>query len=128
MTELPVFGAPVVASHDEDEPRALPSRPPVEAERGRYFIHTWGCQMNVHDSERMAGQLEALGFSQARGEDEADVILLNTCTVRETSASKVYGKLGDLRRLKRQREHLVVGVCGCLAQQERDALFTRAPH
>jgi tRNA-2-methylthio-N6-dimethylallyladenosine synthase len=128
MTDLPVLGAPGVASHDEDEPRALASRPPVEPERGRYFIHTWGCQMNVHDSERMAGQLEALGFSQARDEEDADVILLNTCTVRETSASKVYGKLGDLRRLKRQREHLVVGVCGCLAQQERDGLFTRAPH
>ena len=120
--EPPENGSP------EDAPRALPPRMNVAAPRGRYFIHTWGCQMNVHDSERMAGQLEALGFGQAEREEEADVVLLNTCTVRETSAAKVYGKLGDLRRLKIERERMVIGVCGCLAQQERDALFVKAPH
>ncbi len=111
-----------------DEPLALPVRPVVEGHRGRYFIHTWGCQMNVHDSERMAGLLESMGFGQAWSEAEADVILLNTCTVRESSAAKVHGKLGDLQRFKRERNHLVIGVCGCLAQQEREALFEKAPH
>src|SRR5436190_2637982 len=115
-------------AHCEDSPRPLPPRAKVDGPRGRYFIHTWGCQMNVHDSERMAGQLEHLGFGQADSEEDADIVLLNTCTVRETSAAKVYGKLGDLRRLKRANEKMVVGVCGCLAQQERDALFAKAPH
>ena len=126
--QLPILGAPAEGCRDEDEPRPLPPRPDVEGRRGRYFIHTWGCQMNVHDSERMAGQLESLGFAHAASEADADVILLNTCTVRETSAAKVYGKLGDLRRLKRGNAELVVGLCGCLAQQERDALFAKAPH
>lgn len=112
----------------DDAPRPLAPRAEVAAVRGRYFIHTWGCQMNVHDSERMAGQLEALGFGQSPSEEDADIVLLNTCTVRETSAAKVYGKLGDLRRLKRRREGMVIGVCGCLAQQERDDLFAKAPH
>jgi tRNA-2-methylthio-N6-dimethylallyladenosine synthase len=84
--------------------------------------------MNVHDSERMAGLLESIGFGQAESEEDADVVLLNTCTVRESSAIKVYGKLGDLKRLKRARARMVVGVCGCLAQQEREALLARAPH
>ena len=111
-----------------DEPQNLPRRAPLPGARGRYFIYTWGCQMNVHDSERMAGQLESIGFGQGDSPEDADVVLLNTCTVRETSAVKVQAKLGDLRRIKRQRPHLVVGVTGCLAQQERDALFEKAPH
>ena len=119
---------PIDASPDDDAPRPLPPRGNVSALRGSFYIHTWGCQMNVHDSERMAGQLEALGFGQATSEEDADIVLLNTCTVRETSATKVYGKLGDLRRLKRRREGMVIGVCGCLAQQERDELFAKAPH
>src|SRR4051812_32103639 len=64
---------------EDDSPRPLPPRAAVAASRGRYVIHTWGCQMNVHDSERMAGQLEALGFGLASSDEEADVILLNTC-------------------------------------------------
>ena len=95
---------------------------------GRYHIQTWGCQMNVHDSERMAGLLQGLGFGEASNEEEADLVLLNTCTVRENAAAKVAGKLGDLKTLKRKKEHLIVGVCGCLAQQEQDALFAGAPH
>jgi tRNA-2-methylthio-N6-dimethylallyladenosine synthase len=113
---------------DEGDPVALPRRAQVPGARGRYVIHTWGCQMNVHDSERMAAQLEAMGFTHAERDAEADVVLLNTCTVRETAAAKVHGKLGELQSLKRRRAHLVVGVCGCLAQQDRDALFDRAPH
>ena len=84
--------------------------------------------MNVHDSERMAGLLESVGFRPAQSEKDADVILLNTCTVRENAAAKVAGKLGDLKRQKREREHLIVGVTGCFAQQEQSELFKGAPH
>src|SRR5689334_21431182 len=97
-SHLPILGSEGGSCEQDDEPRALPPRPATGGRRGRYAIHTWGCQMNVHDSERMAGLLETLGFAQADREDDADVVLLNTCTVRETSAAKVYGKLGDLRR------------------------------
>ena len=130
VTLTPSDDAPggLMAPPADDEPRPLRDRPAIAQARGRYWIHTWGCQMNVHDSERMAGQLESIGFAHAASEGDADIVLLNTCTVRETSAAKVHGKLGELRKLKRMRGDVVLGVCGCLAQQDRDALFARAPH
>ncbi|MEM7246930.1 MAG: tRNA (N6-isopentenyl adenosine(37)-C2)-methylthiotransferase MiaB [Acidobacteriota bacterium] len=110
-----------------DDELASP-RPQEPGERGSYLVQTWGCQMNVHDSERMAGLLQSIGFREASSENDADLILLNTCTVRENAADKLRGRLGQLRELKRQRPHVILGVCGCLAQQERDGLFADAPH
>ena len=93
----------------------------------RYFIETWGCQMNVHDSEKFAGILSGLGYEPAAGASDADVILLNTCSVREKAASKVFSRLGQLRLLKAARPDLILGVCGCVAQQEGETIFRRAP-
>jgi len=94
----------------------------------RYLIETWGCQMNQHDTEKMAGILEGLGFTATDDPAGADVILLNTCSVREKAESKVFGRLGRLRRLKRDRPDLVIGVVGCVAQQAGEAIFRRAPY
>lgn len=94
----------------------------------RYRIETWGCQMNQHDSEKMAGILAAQGLIPAGSEADADVILLNTCAVREKAAEKVFARLGALRQLKARRSRLVLGVCGCVAQIEQEAIFRRAPH
>lgn len=93
----------------------------------RYYIETWGCQMNVHEAERVAGTLEALGMRRAAGPGDADVILLNTCAVRDKATHKVYTELGRLRPLKEQRPGRVLGVLGCVAQQEGADLFRRAP-
>ena len=95
---------------------------------GRYHIETWGCQMNTHDAEKLAGQLEREGYVPARGRHDADVILLNTCAVREKATEKVFDELGRLREIKAERPELVLGVCGCVAQQEGEAIFKRAPH
>ncbi len=94
----------------------------------RYFIDTWGCQMNVHDSEKLAGILASLGYEPAPGPAAADLVLLNTCTVREKAAEKVFSRLGQLRLLKEENPHLLIGVCGCVAQQEGEAIFSRAPY
>lgn len=92
-----------------------------------YRVETWGCQMNVLDGERMAGQLQALGLSRAREGEDADVLILNTCDVREKAEAKVYSALGVLAEKKRENPHLVVGVTGCLAQVSGDAILERAP-
>jgi tRNA-2-methylthio-N6-dimethylallyladenosine synthase len=83
---------------------------------GKFFIETWGCQMNEHDSERMAGILGGMGLQPAAGPGDANLILLNTCAVREKAEQKVFTRLGELRLLKRQRPDLLIGLCGCVAQ------------
>ena len=93
----------------------------------RFVIETWGCQMNVHDSEKMAGILRGCGYEPAASAAEADLVLLNTCSVREKAAAKVFSRLGALRRLKRARPSMVLGVCGCVAQVEGETIFRRAP-
>jgi tRNA-2-methylthio-N6-dimethylallyladenosine synthase len=93
----------------------------------RFLIETWGCQMNVHDSEKLAGILVDQGYTPAAAASEADLILLNTCSVREKAAAKVFDRLGYLRKLKRTRPDLVIGVCGCVAQVEGETIFRRAP-
>jgi tRNA-2-methylthio-N6-dimethylallyladenosine synthase len=93
----------------------------------KFHVATWGCQMNDHDSEKLAGLLEAEGFEAADALHEADVVLLNTCSIREKAVHKVYSELGRLREEKQKRNFLI-GVTGCLAQQEQEALFKRAPH
>jgi tRNA-2-methylthio-N6-dimethylallyladenosine synthase len=94
----------------------------------RYFIKTFGCQMNEYDSARMADVLEA-GVGLARTEDpaEADVLLMNTCSVREKAQEKVFSMLGEWRRLKTQRPHVLIGVGGCVASQEGEGITRRAP-
>ena len=94
----------------------------------RYLIRTFGCQMNEHDSERLAGMLEAEGYQPAVGLDDADVVVLNTCCIRENADNKLYGHLGHLHSLKAQRPDLQIVVGGCLAQKDRETIQRRAPH
>ena len=91
----------------------------------RYFIETWGCQMNELDSQRMAGQLMEQGLLPTVDPAQADVILLNSCSVREKAEMKVYSRLGEYRRFKQHNEHLLIGFCGCVAQQEGAAALER---
>ena len=93
----------------------------------KFHIETWGCQMNDHDGEKLSGLLLAQGFESVDSSAEADLVLLNTCSIREKAVHKVYSELGRLRQEKLRRP-LLVGVTGCLAQQEQVALFKRAPH
>jgi tRNA-2-methylthio-N6-dimethylallyladenosine synthase len=92
----------------------------------KYLIETFGCQMNVHDSERMAGLLEQAGYERASGDLDADVILINTCSVREHAEEKLYTRLGELRVLEEETGHdAAVIVAGCVAQQEGAALLKK---
>jgi len=98
------------------------------SEAGRsYVVRTFGCQMNEHDSERIAGLLEDDGLRSVDSEDEADVIVLNTCCIRENADNKLYGHLGMLRRWKAERPDRQIVVSGCLAQKDRDLVRKRAP-
>jgi tRNA-2-methylthio-N6-dimethylallyladenosine synthase len=92
----------------------------------RYLIRTFGCQMNEHDSERIAGLLEAEGLEPAGGLDDADLVVLNTCAVRENADNKLYGTLGHLATAKARRG-LTIAVGGCLAQKDQDKVLSRAP-
>ncbi|MBT3245371.1 MAG: tRNA (N6-isopentenyl adenosine(37)-C2)-methylthiotransferase MiaB [Actinobacteria bacterium] len=93
-----------------------------------FSLRTYGCQMNEHDSERIAGLLEADGMVQAASEDQADVIVLNTCCIRENADNRLYSALGDLKAHKEARPGLQVAVAGCLAQKDRDLIQQRAGH
>ena len=93
-----------------------------------FTILNYGCQMNVSDAERMAAQLKGLGYTATEQMEEADIILLNTCCVRETAEDKIHGKIGEIKHLKKSRPHLILGVSGCMAQKDGDALLKRAPH
>jgi tRNA-2-methylthio-N6-dimethylallyladenosine synthase len=84
----------------------------------KFLIRTYGCQMNEHDSENMAGILLNMGFQSTSSTEDADVILLNTCAIRENAENKVFGEIGHLKTLKRDRPELIVGVCGCMSQEE----------
>src|SRR5438552_14816801 len=95
--------------------------------RERFYIQTYGCQMNVADTERMTALLERAGGEAVGRPEEADVILLNTCSVRERPEHKVYSRLGELRRLKQANPGLLIGVCGCQAQREGEAILANAP-
>ena len=88
----------------------------------QYYIETFGCQMNVHDSEKLAGMLEKMGYSQTEAIQSADLILMNTCCVREHAESKVFGHLGALLAYKQEKPDLVIAVCGCMMQQKDVAL------
>ncbi len=94
----------------------------------RYLIRTFGCQMNEHDSERIAGLFQSDGMEQARDVSEADVVVLNTCCIRENADNKLYGTLGHLKSLKDERPDLRIVVSGCLSQKDREVVLDRAPH
>lgn len=92
-----------------------------------YTIRTYGCQMNVHDSERMAGLLESAGYARAEDPARADVVVFNTCAVRENADNKLYGNLGHLRPAKTANPDMQIAVGGCLAQKDRDTITKKAP-
>ena len=83
-----------------------------------YFVKTYGCQMNVHDSENIKAILEEMGFEEALDMENADLILLNTCAIRENAHNKVFGMIGRLKHMKEDRPNIITGVCGCMAQEE----------
>src|SRR3954468_13105924 len=92
-----------------------------------YEVRTYGCQMNVHDSERLAGTLEAAGYVRADVGATPDVVVLNTCAVRENADNRLYGNLGHLRPVKQASPGMQIAVGGCLAQKDRGAIVQRAP-
>ncbi len=98
----------------------------------KLFIKTYGCQMNVYDSARMADVLAPLGYTSSETPDDADMVILNTCHIREKASEKVYSELGRLRRLKESRTAsgggMVIAVAGCVAQAEGEEILRRAPH
>ncbi|MBZ0157563.1 MAG: tRNA (N6-isopentenyl adenosine(37)-C2)-methylthiotransferase MiaB [Alphaproteobacteria bacterium] len=94
----------------------------------KYYVHTMGCQMNVHDSEKMSGILKAEGYIQADTPRDADLIIFNTCSIRQKAEQKFFSELGRLKSLKKKRPGIKIAVAGCIAQQEGSKIFQRAPH
>ncbi|SJN09579.1 tRNA-i(6)A37 methylthiotransferase [Leucobacter sp. 7(1)] len=92
-----------------------------------YTVRTLGCQMNVHDSERLSGSLDAAGYVSAEDPEQADVVVINTCAVRENAANKLYGNLGYLAGVKRGRDGMQIAVGGCLAQKDQGTILEKAP-
>jgi tRNA-2-methylthio-N6-dimethylallyladenosine synthase len=93
-----------------------------------FYLETFGCQMNVVDSEQIVGLVQQLGYSSVDSPEQADLIILNTCTIRAKAERKVYGHLGRFKPLKQQRPDLILAVCGCVAQQEGRRMFEMAPY
>jgi tRNA-2-methylthio-N6-dimethylallyladenosine synthase len=105
-----------------------PTAQPVSTAAPRsYEVRTFGCQMNVHDSERMSGLLEAAGYTKAAEGSEPDVVVFNTCAVRENADNRLYGHLGQLRPVKERHPGMQIAVGGCLAQKDRDTILAKAP-
>ncbi len=94
----------------------------------RFYIQTVGCQMNVLDSELVAGQLIEAGYEAVDSPRQADVVLLNTCSVRQHAEDKIYSTLGRLKQLKAERPKMIIGVLGCMAQKDQQLILRRAPH
>jgi tRNA-2-methylthio-N6-dimethylallyladenosine synthase len=101
------------------------SKPAAEAKGKTFYIETFGCQMNVHDSEKVIGTLEQQGYSKVETEEDADLILYNTCSIRDKAEQKVFNRLNDYKKLHKQGKRF--GVLGCVAQQEGEKIFERAP-
>jgi tRNA-2-methylthio-N6-dimethylallyladenosine synthase len=93
-----------------------------------YLIESFGCQMNLSDSERIAGQLESLGCHVVEEHEQADIIVMNTCCVRESAESRIFGRIGALKHLKAKKPEMVIIVAGCLAQKDQELIFRRASH
>ncbi|GAB19078.1 tRNA-thiotransferase, partial [Gordonia effusa NBRC 100432] len=94
----------------------------------RYQVRTYGCQMNVHDSERISGLLEDAGYVAAADGDEPDLVVFNTCAVRENADNKLYGNLSHLAPQKQDRPDMQIAVGGCLAQKDKDKVLSKAPY
>src|SRR3569623_801470 len=92
-----------------------------------YQVRTYGCQMNVHDSERLSGLLENAGYVAAPEDAQADVVVFNTCAVRENADNKLYGNLGHLAPIKASKPRMQIAVGGCLAQKDRSTITEKAP-
>ena len=92
------------------------------------FIKTFGCQMNEHDTEKIAGVMSGMGYSLTDSPDNADMIILNTCSVREKAEHKCYSDLGRIHELKKSNPDLIIGVGGCVAQQEGINIVKKAPY
>jgi tRNA-2-methylthio-N6-dimethylallyladenosine synthase len=100
---------------------------PLRAGSKRVFFHTFGCQMNEYDTGKMRARLESNGYAVTTDPEEADLILLNTCSVRDKAVQKMHSALGEYRRLKRRGQEVVIGIAGCVAQVEGEALARRYP-
>jgi tRNA-2-methylthio-N6-dimethylallyladenosine synthase len=112
----------------ESAARELTGIGPPAGNGKSFFIETFGCQMNVHDSERMAGLLEQAGYEATGEAADADLVVINTCSVRERAEDKLYTRLGELRQLANEQGHNpIVAVAGCVAQQEGEAILKRSP-
>lgn len=96
----------------------------------KYYIETWGCQMNEEDSEKLSGMLKSVGYTKTESIEEAGIIIYNTCCVRENAENKVFGNLGELKHLKKKNPDLIIAVCGCMMQQEgmADKILKKFPH
>ena len=94
----------------------------------KFFIKTYGCQMNERDSEQVAHSLITRGYERATSETEADIVLLNTCSVRDMADQKALGKMGMLGRVAKDRPHVVFGFLGCMAQARGESLLKNLPH
>lgn len=103
-----------------------PLSPSSDGRRKTFFIETFGCQMNVHDSEKVAGVLMARSYRPVDSHEEADIVLYNTCSIREKAAQKVFSRLGSFKK-GRGNDGKIIGVLGCVAQQEGERMFERAP-
>lgn len=111
-------------------PTLIAPSPAARADDGRartYEVRTFGCQMNVHDSERLSGSLESAGYVRADAGVEADIVVINTCAVRDNAAGKLYGTLGHLKSRKDAREGMQIAVGGCLAQMDKQTVLDKAP-
>lgn len=115
MTDSVLLGMPALKS----------PREPARVGRS-YYVRTYGCQMNDHDSERISGLLESDGMVAAPTAEDADVVVLNTCTIRENADNKLYGYLGSLKAVKQRRPGMQILVGGCMAQRDRDVVLDRA--
>ena len=114
-SSAPTLIAPSPAAHTAD------------GQARTYEVRTFGCQMNVHDSERLSGSLESAGYVRAELGEEADVVVINTCAVRDNAAGKLYGTLGHLKSRKDKHDGMQIAVGGCLAQMDKDAVLDKAP-
>ncbi len=123
------MGTVTLINESEARAQAAERFASLDSAHGRtYEVRTFGCQMNVHDSERMSGSLEAAGYLPADSGVLADVVVINTCAVRENADNKLYGTLGHLASLKRERPGMQIAVGGCLAQKDKSTILAKAPY
>ena len=94
----------------------------------KLYIETQGCQMNKSDSERIAGILSEYGYVLTEDEKEADLLIINTCSIRQLAADKAYSQLGVWGKRKKDRPNIKIGICGCVAQQDKEKIKARAPY